>query len=279
MTRNDDSSARGNSKNLRASQTGDVQQQSAGGHNISVTGAVAGDISIQPAPGGDNRRLAWLATAGVVGISLIAVVFVANNPLSQNQPDQIKSTIPHSQISTSDTEPSNSPAPRRVNLQYLADLVRKGPFTENPPSPLTRASLKFRDVSVSDESAIPKIAAVGLEVSAGSISADEQLAQLTIIEIYPSADLAKTRAEARLSQLLADFPEGGKESNVASSFCFLTDMAPDENGPWICGGYNEYAFIESTVSPAPNAYLHIATEMLTAAFRYVDRLAKQATEG
>jgi hypothetical protein len=158
------------------------------------------------------------------------------------------------------------PSPQaQVHPAYLAELVRRGPFTEPLPSPL-RVS-RLRDVRINDPSASARLDAVWVDIDA---SAEEGVSVFAMIEVYPSPAAAAERKKARIDTFKRIYPGDPVYDN-----CF--DEHGAHGGGWTCIATRGYAYAEAAVSPSANAYMGFATGTLTALLRYTDRLAKVAS--
>jgi len=157
---------------------------------------------------------------------------------------------------------------KRVNTQYLADLIRKGPFTESLPSGLVAGELV--DVGISDSSAARRLDAVRLIITASPESLEDVGAN-GYIETYGSREEAASRARARLSDLKIQYEGFGGSSGAAESFCVVG------NGEWICGGYRGFVYAEASVYPNSNALLPLASGTVSAELRYTDRMTTLAS--
>jgi hypothetical protein len=165
-------------------------------------------------------------------------------------------------------DPPAAPTPTpsadaRVHPAYLAELVRRGPFTEALPEPL-RVS-KLRDVRINDPSASSRLDAVWVD-----IDAEEGVYVFAMIEVYPSPTAAAERKEARIDSFKRIYPGDPVYDN-----CF--DEYGAHGGGWTCVAARGHAYAEAAVSPSANAVKGFATGTLTALLRYTDRLAKVAS--
>jgi hypothetical protein len=157
---------------------------------------------------------------------------------------------------------------KKVNAQYLADLIRKGPFTETLPDGIKVVAIE--DVKLSDVSASGRIDAVSLKTSAPGDYGNPY----TVIETYPSPEAAAGRARAYLDDIKTRYENSGI-SQDQDSFCVSVETGLD--GTWICGRARGHVFVQTTVSPYPNSLLPVATGTMSAAIRYADRLAVLAS--
>jgi hypothetical protein len=161
--------------------------------------------------------------------------------------------------------PPPTPSPQsRVHPAYLAELVRRGPFTEPLPSPL-RVS-RLRSVRINDPSASARLEAVWVDIDETS----EDVSVFAVIEVYPSPTAAAERKKARIETFKRIYP-----GDPVSENCF--DEYGAHGGGWTCVAARGYAYAEAAVSPSANAYMGFATGTLTALLRYTDRLAKVAS--
>jgi hypothetical protein len=164
------------------------------------------------------------------------------------------------------TPAPRTPAPQaQVHPAYLAELVRRGPFTEPLPPPL-RVS-RLRDVRINDPSASARLDAVWVDIDA---SAEEGLSVFAMIEVYPSPAAAAERKKARIDTFKKIYPGDPVYDN-----CF--DEYGAHGGGWTCIATRGHAYAEAAVSPSANASMGFATGTLTALLRYTDRLAKVAS--
>lgn len=168
-------------------------------------------------------------------------------------------------LSSEDPAPSPSPNRAQVHADYLAELVRRGPFTEQLPPPLRVDRL--RDVRISDPSASARLDAVWVDVDT---SAEEGLSVFALIEVYPSPSAAAKRKGARIALHRRLYPDSRVYDN-----CF--DELGGHGGGWTCVAVRGHAFAEVAVSPSDTAHMGLATGTLTALLRYTDRLTKVAS--
>jgi hypothetical protein len=177
-------------------------------------------------------------------------------------------------IQTSPENQAGKPAKDNTNTQYLADLVRKGPFTETLPSPLVAGSL--RDVGIADPSSAQKIDAVELEIKIDPAKAKDfgglELQTFAHMEVYSTREEAARRGGASLDDLRRRYQ--GTVSGTAEKFCVDGGSGGDF---WTCAGVRDFVYAEVTVSPAPNANLPFATGTVGAMLRYADRQTDLAT--
>ena len=170
-------------------------------------------------------------------------------------------------LSGDDPAPPTSPTPSpqsKVHPAYLAELVRRGPFTEPLPSPL-RVS-RLRDVRINDPSASARLEAVWVDID----ETEEGVSVFAMIEVYPSHAAAAARKKARIDTFKRIYPGDAVYDN-----CF--DEYGAHGGGWTCVAARGYAYAEAAVSPSANAFMGFATGTLTALLRYTDRLAKVAS--
>jgi len=156
----------------------------------------------------------------------------------------------------------NQPTPpaKAVSANYLANLIRQGPFSEKLPAPVVQPVLK--DVQIADQSAAQKVGAAWLEAgfpsSPGAVSA--------FIETYRTPDEARARTAARRKDLLGRYPDSSAVTGDDTSFCI------DGSEAWNCGATRGYVYVEVVVSPSANANLSIANGTLSAVLTYCDRM-------
>jgi hypothetical protein len=162
------------------------------------------------------------------------------------------------------TARTDSSAPR-VHPQYLAELVRKGPFTEELPAPLRARGIK--EVGVGDPSAAARLDAVQVDIDA---SAEPNLYAFALIETYPTPAAAAKRKAARLAFFRRNY--GAK--NVYGG---CVDDYGAHGGGWTCVDVRGYSYAEAAISPSDNAHTPLATGTLAALLRYTDRLTKVAS--
>ena len=171
-------------------------------------------------------------------------------------------------LSGDDPPPAAPPTPSaetRVHPAYLAELVRRGPFTEPLPPPL-RVS-RLRDVRINDPSASARLDAIWVDIDA---SAEVGLSVFAMIEVYPSPSAAAERVKARIDTFKRIYPGDQVYDN-----CF--DEYGAHGGGWTCVAARGYAYAEAAVGPSSTAVMGLATGTLTALLRYTDRLAKVAS--
>jgi hypothetical protein len=165
---------------------------------------------------------------------------------------------------------SSSETEEQVSPVALAALVRQGPFTQNLPEGLKARELV--DVGIGESSAAGRIEA--LELKAGH---SDDLGFFAHLEIYPTAEAAIRRAEARIETIEriyedeGDVVDGGPESYCA----FMTIRGPIS---WECGGTAGLVYAEATVTPNANAYQPLATGTVSAILRYTSEKARLAAE-
>ena len=165
---------------------------------------------------------------------------------------------------------SSEEAEKEVSAVALAALVRQGPFTEVLPMGLKPQGLV--DVNLGESSAAGRVDALELRASH-----TDDLGFFAHLEIYPTADAAIRRAEARIETIEriyeeeGDVLDGGPESYCA----YMTIRAPIA---WECGGTAGLVFAEATVTPNANAYQPIATGTVSAILRYTSEKARLAAE-
>jgi hypothetical protein len=165
-------------------------------------------------------------------------------------------------------EDKDTPTQPRADVQYLAELVVDGPFTEELPDPLTVEGLA--PVNIGDASAARKLSAAELEVASGPGDLGVLDGFFAHIEVYTSPEDAADRAAASMD-LLTELHETGIERQTPQSFCVYGD------GFWTCAGQRGYVYAEVTVSPSANAFLPYATDSVDALLRYGDRMTRLAT--
>ncbi|MFC6083483.1 hypothetical protein [Sphaerisporangium aureirubrum] len=165
-------------------------------------------------------------------------------------------------------EPEPKPS-ARVNVSYLADLVRRGPFTEELPRPLTMDG--FKDVLVSD--ALDKVDAVALKLSWPDEKDPFQGFEgpNAHIEIYDTPQRAAERARQRFAALRKQYADSGPAQQNAASYFVFTDTE------LFAGGSRGHAYVEAYSFGPSNADLALASGTVTAVLRYTDRMAAQAT--
>lgn len=153
----------------------------------------------------------------------------------------------------------------RVNVGYLASLVREGPFSEKLPSPFELRSLEAANIG--DAGAAGRVGDARLVIE----SDDPGLGAGGFIEIYKSPESVKVRATGRFEQLKVQYEDFGGFQGEPKSFCVVG------NREWICGGFRGYAYAEVFLSPDANAYLPKATELVSAQLRYTDKMSLLAS--
>lgn len=157
----------------------------------------------------------------------------------------------------------------KVNARYVAELIRRGPFTEQLPQGLVAGGLA--DVGIGDPSAAGRLDAVQLRITPTPEHATEGVGAFSHVETYASANQAAERARAGLEQLKTQYAGFGGSNGTPENFCVAG------NGEWICGGYRGLAYAEARVSPGANAYLPLATGTVSAQLRYADRMTGLAS--
>lgn len=157
-----------------------------------------------------------------------------------------------------------------TNVQYLADLVSRGPFTEPLPDPLVEKGLS--PARVSDPSAAAKLVAVQLEIKSRSPEETPGLAVYSHIEVYRSEEGSAERASRQMDSLGERYDLAFTDDSDAESFCGY------DASFWVCGGSRGFIYGEVTLSPSPNANLQFATGILGALLRYGDRMTHLASD-
>lgn len=170
-------------------------------------------------------------------------------------------------------QPSSNEATRspRTNPYYLAELLRRGPFTEQLGAPLIPDGLAA--VRIADASSAKKLTAVQLKIRVDHNGPNDPWSELQIfahIESYATEQDARERGEASKDFLTRRYETGIERAN-AESFCIHGDAF------WTCAGVRGFVYAEVTLSPNPNANLPIATDTLSALLRYGDRMTQLAT--
>ena len=194
-------------------------------------------IVVAAMPGGLRARLALPVGAFVAAAGALSVFLPSNDNSSPSRPV---------------TKP--------VNVAYLADLVRKGPFTEPLPAPLKAGALA--KVGLGAVSAASRVDATQLTiVPSGGVQG------FAAVEIYRTPRATAARLAAARRELVVRYGADKVHGNCA-------DVPPSA---WTCIGAHGYAFAEATVTPSSNANLPLATGTVAALLRYTDRMAKQAT--
>jgi hypothetical protein len=172
------------------------------------------------------------------------------------------------------TSPQQQATEERTNTRYLADLIRKGPFTETLPSPLVAGVLD--EVRIADPGAARKVDATELEIRVDPVKGQESgvldLQSFAHLEVYPTRAEAARRGGASLEELKRRY-DGGVRGGP-ESFCVHGGTTGDF---WTCASVRDFVYAEVTVSPAPNANLPFATGTLGALLRYADRQTDLAT--
>jgi hypothetical protein len=162
-------------------------------------------------------------------------------------------------------EEANEQSSPKADPQYLAELVERGPFTENLPEPLVAEGL--RPVRIGDVSAASKLGSAELVVGPDLGELDGFFGH---IEVYPSEEEAANRATAYMDELVERYPPG---TGTPESFCVWDDLGSF----WTCAGSRGYVYAEVTVSPGANAFRPYATDSVDALLRYGDRMTRLAT--
>jgi hypothetical protein len=166
-------------------------------------------------------------------------------------------------------QPAQDSADRpRTNARYLADLVARGPFSEQLRAPLVGGEIA--PIGIGDPSAAGRLTAVQVRVSAEPPEDVPDLQMLAHIEVYPSEEAARARATAS-KDLLQRLFDPGLDRGSLESFCVARDNS------WTCAGSRRFVYAEVTLSPGPNAYRPFATETVAALLRYGDHMTALAT--
>ncbi|WP_193505081.1 hypothetical protein [Streptomyces coeruleorubidus] len=159
---------------------------------------------------------------------------------------------------------------KSVNSGYLADLIRKGPFSE--PLPVGLKVRKFIDVQMSDNS--PRIDAVRAVFELPDVPSGQELGfgGLNLyIETYRERREATTNAQNRFKALGSQYRDFGGTEGTYNNFSLNT------NAEIIAAGVREHVYVEAWVYPVSNANIPIATGVKNAALRYADRMTTLAS--
>lgn len=175
-------------------------------------------------------------------------------------------------VIAADPGPAPQPPSQReatVNADYLAQLLRQGPFTESLPAPLLVAGLA--DIGLEDASAAHRVDAVQVVITnSGAVPGLADVAALAWIETYRTEAEAQARAEAALAAAEERYAGLGGSSGDADGFCVVADTY------WLCGGRRGTTYAEVDLSPNPNATNGLATGTVAALLDYAARTAKLA---
>ena len=172
------------------------------------------------------------------------------------------------------TSPEQQAAGEQTNTRYLAELIRRGPFTETLPDPLVAGALD--EVRIAEPSAARNLSATKVEIEIDPARATDagarELQTFAHLEVYPTRAEAAGRGGASLEELKRRY-DGGVRGGP-ESFCVYGGGAGDF---WTCASVRGFVYAEATVSPAPNATLPYATGIIGALLRYADRQTDLAT--
>src|SRR4051794_26395853 len=146
-------------------------------------------------------------------------------------------------LSSEEKPPPASPPAARAHPQYLAELVRRGPFSEPLPAPLHAKGIK--NVAIGDPSAAARLDAVQLAVDT---SAERGLYAFALIEIYPTPAAAAKRKAARIALFKTNY---GGANNVYDG---CVDDQGAHGAGWTCVDARGYAYAEAAISPSDNAH-------------------------
>ncbi len=206
-------------------------------------GAVAGVAALLPTSW--RARTALVATTFVAAVGVLPVV-MAEDPGPGPTPDTLS-----------------------INADYLAQVLRQGPFTEPLPAPLVASGLA--DINIGDSSAAHRVDAVQLVLTnSEQAPGPTAVAALAWIETYRSEDEAHARAEAAFSDAKERYDGFGGFTGDAAGFCVVADTY------WLCGGSRGMTYAEVDLSPNPNSTNGLATSTLAALLDYSARAAKVA---
>lgn len=205
-------------------------------------GAVAGVAGLLPA--------SWRARTALVATTFVAAVGVLPVVMAQ------------------DPGPGPKPDTPSINADYLAQVLRQGPFTEPLPAPLVASGLA--DINIGAASAAHRVDAVQVGLTNSGQGGFSDVAALAWIETYRSEDEARARAEAAFADAKERYDGFGGFSGDAAGFCVVADSY------WLCGGYRGMTYAEVDLSPNPNSTNGLATGTLAALLDYSARAAKVA---
>ncbi|MER5222855.1 hypothetical protein [Streptomyces flaveus] len=158
----------------------------------------------------------------------------------------------------------------RVNTSYLADLIRKGPFSEPLPKPVKVTGMK--DVLIADSS--PRIDAVAVELDWPSEydpfeGFDGPNGH---IETYRAKADAAKRSESRYNTLRKQYKDFGEIQGTTKGFFIFA------NGEIIAGGTRGYVYVEVYSFTNANAYIPLATGTVNSMLKYADKMTALATD-
>ena len=197
-----------------------------------------------------GRAAKWrIATVAAAVIGVVVPLVIAGGDSTKERPAQSQ----------------QDPSAVRVHPQYLAELVRHGPFTESLPEPLRVRGIK--NVEIGDPSAAARLDAIQVDVDT---RAEPGRYAFALVEIYPTPAAAVKRKADRIALFKCNY--GAK--NVYGG---CVDDYGAHGGGWTCADARGFAYAEAAISPSDNAHTPLATGTLAALLRYTDRLAKVAS--
>lgn len=155
-----------------------------------------------------------------------------------------------------------------VDAQQMATAVQFGPFDQRLPTGFT-AGLPTQ-THIGDPSSASKIVAVQVPIRVprsigGGVSVFAEL------EVYPSVKAAQARATAQ-KRFLSDHYMTPTTKQTIAGFCVLRD--PEA---WTCGGTRGHTYAETTLAPAPNAFLGFTQDITSALLNYAWNKEKLAS--
>jgi hypothetical protein len=163
-----------------------------------------------------------------------------------------------------DDTPAAPPTAKAVNADYLARLIREGPFSEKLPDPLV-AEPQLVVVTISGRGAAGIVSGVQVKINGPT---DGSAGGGAFLETYRSVQEAKDRVTARILELRDQMkPLWANEGDPEKGYCIAG--AADY---WSCGAYRGDVVVEVNIFPSNNANHAVATGTVQAVLRYVDRM-------
>ncbi|MBN0049218.1 hypothetical protein JS756_35170 [Streptomyces actuosus] len=209
-----------------------------------AAGAVAG-VAIR-LPASLRTRLGLLSASFLAAISILPILAESPEP-----------------------QPASEVSVKRVNADYLAELIRKGPFTEQLAGGLQAKG--FKDVRISD--AAPRVDAVALVLDwpPENDPFEGFDGPSAHFETYKSAADAARQADQRISVLKKQY--GGSTYGTRQGFFIFG------NREIIAGGARGHVYVEAYSFPDSNYNISLATGTVNAMLKYAEKMEKLATEG
>ncbi|MEU9306789.1 hypothetical protein [Streptomyces sp. NPDC048256] len=155
-----------------------------------------------------------------------------------------------------------------MNTSYLADLIRKGPFSEPLPRPLEVKGIK--DVQIADSSPRIDAVAIDLQYIPGEQEYGPTPTPSAHIEVYRNAEDAARQGERRLNALREQYKNSDVRGDSKSFFVYALHEI-------IAGGVRGFVYVEAYSFPGANAFISLATGTVSSMLRYSDKMTALAT--